>query len=86
MVSGMCLVFVKTRQEASGNPSGDSYVYGDCKPSKTMVYKWDERFDRGRDPVHDEPHTGRPSTPSTPTNIDCVPEALNEDRRRPFAS
>lgn len=47
-------------------------VNGDCTPPKTMVYKWVERFGQGWDSVHDEPHAGRPSTSSTPTNIDHV--------------
>ncbi|GBM24254.1 Putative uncharacterized protein FLJ37770 [Araneus ventricosus] len=47
-------------------------VYGVDAVSKKCVFEWFKRFRDGKEDVKDEPRSGRPSTSTTPDNIQRV--------------
>jgi len=56
-------------------------VYGGEVVTKKCVYEWFKRFREGKEGVDDEPLSGRPSTSTTPDNIERVRRMLADDRR-----
>ena len=46
------------------------------------VFEWDECFKSGRTSLDDDTRSGRPSTSSTPDNIETIRQLVHEDRRR----
>lgn len=56
-------------------------AFGDECMSKTQIKEWYKRFKDGRTSVDSNPRSGRPSTTTTPDNIERVRLAINEDRR-----
>ena len=57
-------------------------AFGDNVMSQSKPFLWYKRFKDGRTSVHDDEHSGRPSTSTTPENIAKVREAMVADRRR----
>jgi len=54
---------------------------GDDAPALSTVYKWTAEFKRGRESLEDDPRPGRPTTATTPDNIDRVHHLVMGDRR-----
>ena len=46
------------------------------------VFEWHERFRRGRTSLKDDEMSGRPSTSSTPNNVETIWRLVHDDRRR----
>ncbi|GFY10930.1 HTH_48 domain-containing protein [Trichonephila clavipes] len=57
-----------------------SDVYGPNAMSSSKVRKWVRAFKDGRENVHDEPRSGRPSV-ITNDLVNAVDEKIREDRR-----
>ncbi|GFW87640.1 histone-lysine N-methyltransferase SETMAR [Trichonephila clavipes] len=57
-----------------------SDVYGPNAMSSSKVHKWVRAFKDGRENVHDEPRSGRPSA-ITDDLVKAVDEKIREDRR-----
>ncbi|GFV03554.1 HTH_48 domain-containing protein [Trichonephila clavipes] len=57
-----------------------SDVYGQNAMSSSKVRKWVRAFKDGRENVHDEPRSGRPSV-ITDDLVNAVVEKIREDRR-----
>ena len=58
-------------------------VYGKDVMSKTQIFKWHKRFEKGREEVEDDPKTGRTSTMRTDENITSVKQLVRTDCRLP---
>ncbi|GBN77398.1 Putative uncharacterized protein FLJ37770 [Araneus ventricosus] len=56
-------------------------VYDVDAVSKKCVFEWFKRFRDGEEDVKDETRSGRPSTSTTPDNIERVRRMLADDRR-----
>ncbi|GBM02475.1 Putative uncharacterized protein FLJ37770 [Araneus ventricosus] len=56
-------------------------VYGVKAVSKKCVLEWFKRFRDGKEDVEDEPRSGRPSTSTTPDNIEREQRMLEGDQR-----
>ncbi|KAJ8955914.1 hypothetical protein NQ318_005462 [Aromia moschata] len=56
-------------------------AYGDSALSYSQVSRWLKVFKEGREEVHDEQSSGRPSTSKTDNNVACVRQLLDCDRR-----
>ena len=54
---------------------------GDDAPALSSVKKWAAEFKRGRESLEDDPKLGRPSTATTPKNIDHIHQMVMNDRR-----
>jgi len=50
--------------------------------SRARCFEWHARFKRGRTSLEDSERTGRPSTSSTPKNLETVWRLVHEDHRR----
>jgi len=57
-------------------------AYGNEAMSHARCFKWDARFKRGRTSLEDDERSGRPSTSSTPKNVETIRRLVHEDRRR----
>lgn len=62
-----------------------SVVYGDRVMSEGMVRKWVRMFNEGRENVHDEPRSGRPSV-VTDSLVRDINEKILENRRFTISS
>ena len=60
-------------------------VYGENAKSDGMVRKWLRKFNEGRDNVHDEPRSSRPSVVSDDL-VHAVQAKIREDRRFTISS
>jgi len=56
-------------------------VYRTDAVSRKCVYDWFKHFREGKEPVDDEPLSGRPSTSVTTDNIERVRHMLLQNRR-----
>ena len=56
-------------------------IYGEDVMSRTQIFEWRKRFEKGREDVEDYPKTGRPSTTRTDGNITRVNQLVRSDRR-----
>ncbi|GBM95946.1 Putative uncharacterized protein FLJ37770 [Araneus ventricosus] len=56
-------------------------VYGVDAVSKKCIFEWFKRFRDGKEDVKDDPRSGRPSTSTTPDNIERMRRMLADDRR-----
>jgi transposase len=50
--------------------------------SRVRCFDWHAHFKRGRTSLEDDERSGRPSTSSTPKNVETVQRLVREDRRR----
>jgi len=50
--------------------------------SRARCFEWHARFKRGRTSLEDDERSGRPSTSSTPKNVETIRRLVHEDRRR----
>jgi hypothetical protein len=57
-------------------------VYGNEAMSCARCFEWDVRFKRGRTSLEDNERSGRPSTSSTPKNVETIRQIVHEDHRR----
>lgn len=73
--------FVKKGLKAMEIHSEMVNVLGDTAPSKTMVCKWAQEFQRGRTSVEDDPRSGRPKTATAEEIIDYIHDMVIDDRR-----
>jgi len=55
-------------------------VYGEHAMSSSMVWRWVRLFNEGRDNVHDDPRSGRPSVVNEDL-VRAVDEKIRENRR-----
>ncbi|XP_071092044.1 protein GVQW3-like [Haliotis cracherodii] len=56
-------------------------VYGEFSPSPATIKRWVKEFQRGRESLEDDARSGRPSTSTSPENIDTVHKLVMENRR-----
>lgn len=56
-------------------------IFGDECMGKTQIKEWYKRFKSGRTSVDSDPRSGRPSTTTTPDNVERVRVAIEQDRR-----
>ncbi|XP_076045657.1 protein GVQW3-like [Oratosquilla oratoria] len=56
-------------------------AFQDGSLSEAQIKMWYKRFKEGGESVESDPHSGRPSTRGTPKDIECVKNAINENRR-----
>ena len=64
MKYGLLYVFLDARNVKPADIRQICEVYGVNAMSDGMVRKWVRKFNEGRDNVHDEPRSGRPSVVS----------------------
>jgi len=57
-------------------------AYGNEVMSRARCFEWHARFKRGRTSLEDDERSGRPSTSSTPKNVETIRRLVHEDRRR----
>ncbi|XP_048252714.1 protein GVQW3-like [Haliotis rufescens] len=55
-------------------------VYGESSPSSATIKRWVKEFQRGRGSLEDDARSGRPSTSTSPENIDTVHKLVMENR------
>ena len=56
-------------------------VYGQFSPSSSTIKRWVKEFQRGRESLEDDPRSGRPTTSTSPENIEKVHKLVIENRR-----
>ena len=56
-------------------------IYGEDMLSKTQIFEWDKRFEKGCKEVEDDPKMGQPSTTRTDENITRVKQLEQSDHR-----
>ena len=56
-------------------------VYGQYFPSSSTIKRWVKEFQRGRESLEDDPRSGRPTTSTSPENIEKVHKLVIENRR-----
>ena len=49
--------------------------------SRTQIFKWHKRFEKGREEVEDDPKTGRPSRTRTDENITREKQLVQSDHK-----
>jgi len=57
-------------------------AYGNEAMSRARCFEWHARFKRGRTSLEDDERSGRPSTSSTPKNVETIRRLVHENRRR----
>jgi len=57
-------------------------AYGNEAMCRATCFEWHARFKRGRTSLEDDERSGRPSTSSTPKNVETIRWLVHEDRRR----
>jgi transposase len=57
------------------------HAYGNEAMCRATCFKWHARFKRGRTSLEDDERSGRPSTSSTPTNVETIRWLVHEDRQ-----
>ena len=57
-------------------------AYGNQAMFRATCFECHARFKRGRTSLEDDERSGRPSTSSTPKNVETVRWLVHEDRRR----
>ena len=57
------------------------HVYGNEAMCRATCFEWHARFKRGRTSLEDDESSGRPSTSSTPTNVETIRWFVHEDYR-----
>jgi len=57
-------------------------AYGNETMSRARCFEWHMRFKRGRTSLEDDERSGRPSTSSTPKNVETIRQLVHEDHRR----
>ena len=57
-------------------------AYGNEAMSGARCFEWHACFKRGRTSLEDDERSGRPSTSSTPKNVEIIRRLVHEDRRR----
>ena len=60
---------------------GLTSVYGQSSPSSSTIKRWVKEFQRGRESLEDDPRSGRPTTSTSPENIEKVHKLVIENRR-----
>jgi transposase len=57
-------------------------VYRNKAMSHARCFEWHACFKRGRTLLEDDERSGRPSTSSTPKNVETIRQLVHEDRQR----
>jgi len=57
-------------------------AFGDSCMSRSRTFEWFERYKNGRTSTANDDRSGRPSTAKTPSKVEEVRAAVNQDRRR----
>jgi len=57
-------------------------AYGNEAMSRARCFEWHARIKRGRTSLEDDERSGRPSTSSTPKNVETIRRLVHEDRQR----
>jgi len=57
------------------------HAYGNETMCRATCFEWHARFKRGRTSLEDDERSGRPSTSSTPTNVETIRWVVHEDCR-----
>ena len=57
-------------------------AFGDSCMSRSRTFEWFGRFTNGRTSTANDDRSGRPSTATTPSKVEQVRAAVNQDRRR----
>jgi len=58
------------------------YAYGNEAMCRATCFEWQAHFKRDRTSLEDDERSGRPSTSSTPKNVETIRWLVHEDRRR----
>ena len=56
-------------------------VYGDATVSRTMLFKWNKAFKKGRENVEADPRSGRSISSTNDQNVEVVRAVMTKDRR-----
>ena len=80
---GACIKFC----ERLGKTGSETYemlkqAFGDSCMSRSRTFEWFGRFKNGRTSTANDDRSGRPSTATTPSKVEQVRAAVNQDRRR----
>ena len=73
-----CLRMGKTGSE---NLEMLKQAFGDSCMSRSRTFEWFGRFKNGRTSTANDDRSGRPSTATTPSKVEQVRAAVNQDRR-----
>ena len=70
-----------------GKTGGETFAmlkqaFGDSCMSRSRTFEWFGRFKNGRTSTANDDRSGRPSTAKTPSKVEQVRAAVNQDRRR----
>ena len=57
-------------------------AFGDSCMSRSQTFEWFGHFKNGRTSTANDDRSGRPSTATTPSKVEQVRAAVNQDRRR----
>ena len=57
-------------------------AFGDLYVRRSRTFEWFERFKNGKTSTANDDRSGRPSTAITPSKVEQVRAAVNQDRHR----
>jgi len=79
----VCIKFcVRLGKTGSENFEMLQQAFGDSCMSRSRTFEWFGRFKNGRTSTAKDDRSGRPSTATTPSKVEQVQAAVNQDRRR----
>lgn len=79
----VCIKFcVKLGKSATETLDMLRQAFGDQALSRARCFQWHSRFKGGQTSTEDDQRSGRPSTSTTPENIEKIRQLIHEDRRR----
>ena len=79
----VCIKFcVRLGKTGSENFEMLKQAFGDSCMSRSQTFEWFGRFKNGRTLTANDDRSGRPSTATTPSKVEQLRTAVNQDRRR----
>ena len=79
----VCIKFC-VRLGKTGNKTSEmlKQAFGNSCMSRCRIFEWFGRFDNGRTSTANDNRSGRASTATTPSKVEQLRTAVNQDRRR----